>query len=369
MAGVDIEAWVRLNRAELTPRKVTRLLQEFGSPQAILAATQAELVRVGGLSDGSVARLRDARRWNGWEAEQAQLQRLGAKVLTLADAAYPALLREIHDPPPVLYVRGNLAPQDEHAVAIVGSRRATEYGLRVAREIAAHLARAGVTVVSGLARGIDAAAHRGALSAGGRTLAVLGCGIDQCYPPEHASLRDAIIAQGAVLSEFALGTAPDRWRFPTRNRVISGLCLATVLIETPTDSGAMITADLALEQGREVFAVPGNVDTFASRGCNLLIKEGATLVECAEDILEALNLSTVALKEAPPDQPPLPIPLTPEAERVLTLLGPAQKHVDAITAESGLSASQVLSALTLLEMKGAVRRLPGNFYILVPARR
>ncbi|MBI3945333.1 MAG: DNA-protecting protein DprA, partial [Armatimonadetes bacterium] len=314
-------------------------------------------------------RLAESAGWDGWDAERTRLRHLGARVLTLADPEYPSRLREIHDPPPVLYARGDLTAQDEYAVAVVGSRRATDYGLRMAHEIAARLARAGVVVVSGLARGVDAAAHRGALAAGGRTLAVLGCGVDTCYPAEHARLRDEIAAAGAVLSEFALGAAPDRWRFPARNRVISGLCLGTVLIEAPADSGAMITADFALEQGREVFAVPGNVDTFASRGCNRLIKEGAALVECAEDILEALNLSTAALAEESPAQPPLPLPLPPEAERVFSLLGPQQKHVDAIAAESGLPTGPVLSALTLLEMTGVVRRLAGNFYVRVPARR
>lgn len=360
-----VENWVRLNRAELTPRKVARLLQEMGDPEAVLAAARADLARVGGITAANFDRLAEAVRWDGWEAEQAALARLGAQVITQADPQYPARLREICDPPLLLYVRGELIEPDEFAIAIVGSRRATEYGRRMAAEIAGQLARVGVTVVSGLARGIDAAAHRGALAAGGRTLAVLGCGVDQCYPAEHRRLRDEVAGSGAVLSEYPLGAAPDKWRFPARNRVIAGLSLGTVLIEAPADSGAMITADFALEQGREVFAVPGNVDTFASRGCNLLIKQGATLVESAADILEALNLSTAALEEAPA-QPTLPLPLSPEAKQVLALLGPQQKHVDALATESRLPPGQVLSALTLLEMTGAARRLPGNYYVRMP---
>ncbi|HEX3000326.1 MAG TPA: DNA-processing protein DprA, partial [Armatimonadota bacterium] len=273
----------------------------------------------------------------------------------------------ICDPPAVLYVRGKLCPQDAYAVAIVGSRRASEYGLGVAADLAGQLARAGVTVVSGMARGLDAAAHQGALRAGGRSLAVLGCGVDICYPPEHRRLRDEILNNGALLSEFPLGATPDRWRFPARNRIISGLSLGTVLVEAPANSGAIITADFALEQGRDVFAVPGNVDTFANQGCNRLIKEGAHLVENAADILEVLNLSTAGLS-APPAQPVLPLQLSPEAERVLALLGPHQKHVDALTIESALPPGQVLSALTLLEMAGAARRLPGNYYVRIPTR-
>jgi len=363
-----VEGWVRLNRAELAPRKVARLLQEFGSAEAILSAARDDLARVGGVSGKGFDRLAEGLRWDGWKAEKRLLQRIDASVLALPDPGYPALLRAIYDPPPVLYVRGALAPEDEFAVAIVGSRRATAYGRSVAHEIARDLARAGVTIVSGLARGVDVAAHRGALAAGGRTIAVLGCGIDRCYPPEHTSLRDQIAASGAVLSEFPVETAPDKWRFPARNRVISGLCLGTVLIEAPSDSGAMITADFALEQGREVFAVPGNVDTFASQGCNRLIKEGAHLAETATDVLDALNLSTAALSEPLPEQPALPIPLSPESERVLALLGPQQKHVDALTVESSLPSGQVLSALLLLEMRGSARRLPGNYYVRIPGR-
>jgi len=369
MATLDeIEPWVRLNRAELMPRKAARLLAEFGTPEAVLSAARAELARVDGLSRANCDRLAEAALWDGWPAEQATLQRLGIRVIPLTSDDYPARLRAIPDPPLVLYVRGSLLPEDEYAVAIVGSRRATPYGRQVAADLARGLARAGVTIVSGMARGIDAAAHQGALNAGGRTLAILGCGVDQCYPPEHRGLRDSIAAQGAVISEFSLGAAPDKWRFPARNRIISGLCLGVILIEAPADSGAMITADFALEQGREVFAVPGNIDSFASRGCHQLIKEGAHLIESAADILEALDLSTAALDAPPPEQPSLPFPLSPEAEQVLALLGPQQRHVDQIASECKLPPGQVLSALTLLEMAGAARRLPGNFYVRISPR-
>lgn len=365
---IDVEAWVRLNRAELVPRKAARLLEGLGTPEAILSAARVDLARVGGVSRANCDRLAEAALWEGWPAEQALLERLGAHVVTLPSAEYPERLREIPDPPLVLYVRGDLLPQDEYAVAIVGSRRATPYGRQMAGELARDLARAGVTVVSGMARGVDAAAHLGALDAGGRTLAILGCGVDQCYPPEHRSLRDSIARQGAVISEFAIGAGPDKWRFPARNRIISGLCMGVVLVEAPADSGAMITADFALEQGREVFAVPGNIDSFANRGCHRLIKEGAHLIESATDILEALDLSTAALEAAPPEQPALPLPLSPEAQRVLALLGPQQRHVDQIAGECDLPTGQVLSALTLLEMAGAARRLPGNFYVRIPPR-
>lgn len=364
------EAWVRLNRAALEPRKVTLLLQQFGGdPEAVLTAARAELARAGGISARSCDRLAEVCQWDGWPAEQALLERLGASVLTFADAEYPPPLRQIYDPPPVLYVRGSLREEDRYAVAVVGTRQATPYGRNTAFQIARQLARAGVTVVSGMARGIDAQAHRGALSVGGRTIAVLGCGVDQCYPPEHARLRDEIAASGAVVSEFPLGSGPERWNFVRRNRIISGLSLGVLLVEAPGDSGAIKTADFALEQGREVFAVPGNVDVPTSRGCNLFIKQqGAALVENAADILDALNLATTAAEEEPPAQPALPLPLSPGAERVLALLGPQQKHVDAIAAESALPLSEVLSALTLLEMSGSARRLPGNYYVRLVGR-
>jgi len=300
----------------------------------------------------------------------------GVATLDLADEHYPAWLRTIPDPPPVLYCDGSLEPGDRQAVAIVGSRQATPYGLRVTDALARELSRLGFTIVSGFARGIDAAAHRAALASGGRTVAVLGCGLDVDYPSGHASLRAEIAGSGAVLTEFAPGTAPFATNFPRRNRIISGLALGVVVVEAAEDSGSLITARLALEQGREVFAVPGPIDAPTSRGPHGLLKQGAKLVETVNDIVEELlpQLETV---RTPLSQDfvatgagkrrsfaPKPPDLSPEEQVMLRVIGREPRHLDDLTEQSRLSAAEVARILLGLELKALVHQLPGQQYCL-----
>ena len=280
------------------------------------------------------------------------------RALAIDDAAYPAALRTIADPPPVLYVRGTVRPGDARAVAVVGTRRASAYGAQVARHLAGVLARNGVTVVSGLARGIDAAAHDAALLAGGRTLAVLGCGVDVTYPPEHRRLGERIVASGALLAEVPPGTPPLRFHFPRRNRLISGLCAGVVVVEGREDSGALITACAALEQGRDVFAVPGPIFDPRTAAPHGLLRDGAAPVTCAEDILDALGwpVERVAIPEAVPR-------LDGEEEQVFAHLDLTPQTPDAIAARSQLSAAAVARSLVALECRGLVMVLPGQRYV------
>jgi DNA processing protein len=300
----------------------------------------------------------------------------GVATLDLADEHYPAWLRTIPDPPPVLYCDGSLEPGDRQAVAIVGSRQATPYGLRVTDALARELSRLGFTIVSGFARGIDAAAHRAALASGGRTVAVLGCGLDVDYPSGHASLRTEIAGSGAVLTEFAPGTAPFATNFPRRNRIISGLTLGVVVVEAAEDSGSLITARLALEQGREVFAVPGPIDAPTSRGPHGLLKQGAKLVETVDDIVEEL-LPQLETMRTPLSQDfvatgaggrrpfaPKPPDLSPEEQVVFRVIGREPRHLDDLTEQSRLSAAEVARILLGLELKALVHQLPGQQYCL-----
>ena len=282
------------------------------------------------------------------------------------DPCYPANLRPLPDAPPVLIVRGELIPEDKFSVAIVGSRRASTYGLTLAKRFAKELASHGLTVISGGARGVDTEAHRGALEGGGRTVAFLGCGVDINYPSDNRRLFERIAqGGGAVVSEFPLGTRPEPWRFPARNRLISGSSLGVLVVESPADSGSLITAREAGDQGREVFAVPGPIDTGRNSGCHKLIQDGAKLVETVDDIL--CELGVLSLRS--PDAPGAPAPhipnLPPEQRRILDMLTLQPRHVDGMIAESGLTAPQVSGILTLLEMRGLARRVPGNAFVRV----
>jgi DNA processing protein len=307
----------------------------------------------------------------------------GVATLDLADEHYPAWLRAIPDPPPVLYCDGSLEPGDRQAVAIVGSRRATPYGLRVTDALARELSRLGFTIVSGFARGIDAAAHRAALASGGRTVAVLGCGLDVDYPSGHASLRAEIAGSGAVLTEFAPGTAPFATNFPRRNRIISGLALGVVVVEAAEDSGSLITARLALEQGREVFAVPGPIDAPTSRGPHGLLKQGAKLVETVNDIVEELlpqlespltptlsgnpllpRMQRVMGRGKREEESSEPEGLSQEERLIYSVMGREPLHLDDLTEQSRLPAAEVARILLGLELKALVHQLPGQQYCL-----
>jgi DNA processing protein len=282
-------------------------------------------------------------------------------VLTLLDEAYPALLREIDQAPPVIYVKGVLTPADDFAVAMVGTRRVTAYGQQVARDTSTYLASHGLTIVSGMARGVDALAHQHALQAGGRTIAVLGCGVDVVYPPEHRMLAEAIAENGAIISDYPMGTQPEGINFPPRNRIISGLSLATIVVEAGERSGALITADFAVEQGRDVFAVPGNVFSPASRGTNRLIQKGAYAMVSPQDVLDVLDLAQVEdFKDA---RQTLPADTT-EA-KILQVMDYEPIHVDEICHEVNLPVEKVSAALTMMELKGMVQHVGGMRYAAI----
>ncbi len=340
-------------------RQIWRLVERLGSPRKAWLASEKELLDQGGLKPETAVQLVKQRDMLELENELARLEENQISYLLYHEPAYPELLRHIFDPPPGLFVRGRLLSEDNPAVSIVGSRRPTPYGLSVSEKLARELAQAGITVVSGMARGIDTAAHRGALQGGGRTIAVLGCGIDVIYPRENQRLYAQIISTGAVVSEFPCGSPPEAWHFPVRNRLISGLARALVVVEAGEKSGALITADLALEQGREVMAVPGNITSNLSRGPNILIKQGARLVEGGKDILEEIGLGTLFKPKVTSANNPA---LTTEEERIYQLLSYELVSLDALIERTGLTASQVLSALMFLEIKGLVNQFPGKFY-------
>lgn len=365
-------SWLTLQSIDgVGDRTLLKLVQAFGSPNAVLSAEPGDLIQAGCSAElaGLIRRGPPATVRRQIDKQIATAEHLGVRVLTLFDRSYPARLRTIPDPPPVLYVSGALSARDDVAIAIVGGRRATPSGRVVTEEIAKELAGTGVTVVSGLARGIDAAAHRGALAGKGRTIAVLGCGIDRTYPPEHQALRRSIEAHGAVLSELPIGASPLSHHFPRRNRIISGLSLGVVVTEAAQDSGSLITAKLALEQGREVFAVPGSVKEEACRGSNGLIKEGATLIEQAQDILDGILpqidtrlRATLCVETA---SAPTHAPLRGEDGVVYEALSYEARSVDMVIESTGLSVQKVAASLLSLELSGRVRQLPGQQYIRV----
>ncbi|MFZ1947703.1 MAG: DNA-processing protein DprA [bacterium] len=338
--------------------KVARLLRRK-SLEGVEWADMADLAGEMGLAAEEVAALARVREIAVGLCRT--LRRSGVAITALGEPGYPALLAEIAVPPPVVYVKGSLEAADANAVAIVGSRKPSLAGFRMAVELAGDLARAGFTIVSGLARGIDTAAHRGALEAGGRTIAVLGSGIDVTYPPENKSLAESVAAHGALLSEFVPGSRPLKGNFPRRNRLISGLSLGTVVVEAGERSGALITADAALEQNRTVFAVPGNPGYAGAKGANRLLKEGAKLVESAADVLEDISAQVVPRA----DQAVLGLApcLTRAEEQVAGLLSDAPVHVDEVSRHLGMPADTVLAVLLSLETMGLVRPLPGKFYV------
>jgi DNA processing protein len=344
------------------PARLRRLLARFGTLEAAWKAEEMELV-MSGLDQKSLEALGAARRAIDPDAELEALARSGIGALTWVDPDYPRLLRQIADPPPALYVKGDLREADAWAVAIVGTRRASVYGREVAEMLASDFARSQVTVVSGLARGIDAAAHQAALSAGGRTVAVLGSGVDVVYPAEHRQLAHAIAAQGALVSDYPPGTQPEAVNFPPRNRIISGLSLGTVVVEADERSGALITVDFALDQGRDVFAVPGNIFNRTSRGTNQLIQKGAKLVMSAADVLDDLNLGLAAQHA----EVQAAAPADAVERRVLEALTHEPAPVDEVVRGLGLPAETVAAALALLELKGLARQAGGARYALTRA--
>jgi len=341
------------------PVRLQALLNAFGDIERAWHAP-ADALRRAGLDRRSLENLLTTRARVDLDREVRRVAAAGARAITWDDADYPQLLREIPDPPPVLYVRGNLDPEDSWAVAVVGTRRASVYGREVTRRLVAPLARSGITIVSGLARGIDGAAHRAALEAGGRTIGVLGCGVDRIYPPEHRELARQIVAHGALISEYPLGTPPEAGNFPPRNRIISGLSLGVLITEAGRSSGALITADYAAEQGRDVFAVPGSILAAGSAGTNRLIQDGARVVLEPADVLRELNLTMVAEQAQAREV----LPATEAEAALLAHLGPEPTHVDDLGRAAGLPIAEVTSTLALMELKGMVRQVGGMKYVV-----
>ena len=358
---IDPRYWVGFNLIpQIGPVKVRRLLDHFGDLATAWSAGVHELGEAG-LDHRALENLVAARHVINLDAELDKIARAGVRVLTWADSKYPALLAAIPNPPPVLYVKGEIKSDDEWSVAVVGTRRASAYGREVTRQLVADLVRNRITIVSGLARGIDGEAHQTALDNSGRTLAVLGCGVDVIYPPEHRKLAQAISEHGALVSEYPLGTQPDAANFPPRNRIISGLSLGTLITEGDENTGARITIEYALEQGRETFAVPGNMYRRESRGTNKLIQQGeAKLVTRADDILEELNLTMVAQHQevravAPENQ---------TESTLLKYLSADPVHIDELGRETGLPIATVSSTLALMELKGIVKQVGGMNYVM-----
>jgi DNA processing protein len=363
LAAERVQAEVLLSLVSgVGPRIRKTLLAHFGSAEAVLSAAPSDLREVPGIGAKISRAISAAAREIDVEAELAMCRERGIAVIIESDDAYPSRLKEIPDPPGVLFVRGAFAPTDGLAVAIVGTRHATQYGLAQAERLAAGLSRAGYTIVSGLARGIDAAAHRGALKAGGRTLAVLGSGVLNVYPPEHVELAGEISLRGAVMSENPPMSPPLAGAFPQRNRIITGLSLGVIVVEASERSGALISARHAMEQGREVFAVPGRVDNRMSRGCHRLIRDGAKLVESVDDVLEELGpLATPTQREDGTQvRHPVELQLNEPEQAVLGAVDDEPTSIDDIAAASGLPVQNVLSTVSVLEMKRLIRRVSGN---------
>lgn len=357
----DLQYWLGFNLVKgIGPAKVQTLLDYFGTLAAAWDATEHQLQKIG-LDKRAINTFLKTRAELDLDAEMARIEKADVQLLTWNSDGYPSYLREIPNPPYLLYMHGHLIEADQWAVAVVGTRRLTAYGRQVTKDLVAGLVRNNITVVSGLARGIDAVAHKTAVEMNGRTLAVLGSGLDSIYPAEHRDLAQQIIGgHGAVISEYGLGIRPEAKNFPPRNRIISGLSLGVIVVEAGERSGALITTNFALEQDREVFAVPGNISSPVSKGPNKLIQEGAKLITSVDDVLEELNLQMVAEHTAVQ----MALPETNEEIALYTYLSAQPIHVDELSRETGLPSNTVSSTLTMMELKGMVHQVGGMKYVL-----
>ncbi len=366
--SIEQQSWIALNMVrQMWPAVGKALAVYLAEPDRHQIVQQDGFQAVAAGIPGVADKVAVVQRSQDFRDELEGIRTHQAGVLTLADADYPRALRWIADPPAVLYVQGQFASSHELAVAVIGSRKPSPYGKMCGQRFSQTLAEHGYTVVSGLARGIDSLAHRGALQAGGQTLAVLGSGINMIYPPENRRLYEQICSQGAVLSEFPLNTKPDRWNFPRRNRIISGLSLGTLVIEAAASSGSLHTARHALDQGREVFAVPGRIHDPNSRGTNGLIKKGAKLVETIDDILdelpEAVRTSARCIREVEVALEPVPADLNPQEAQILALLSATETHIDAISETTQLPVHVVAGILLTLELRELVQQFPGKRFV------
>jgi DNA processing protein len=338
--------------------RLRALIEYFGDAASAWQGSPDEL-RAAGMGSKVIERMLEARKNVDLDQLWDKIIAQGIKILTWDDELYPPRLKEIEQPPPVLYVRGELLPEDHFAVAIVGTRKVTPYGRQITEELSAFLASNGVTVVSGLARGVDAVAHSAALKAGGRTLAVLGSGVDRIYPPENRALAEQMMTRGALISDYPVGTAPDASNFPPRNRIISGLSLAVVVVEAGETSGALITAEFAAEQGREIFAVPGSILAPQSKGTNKLIQNGALPLLTPQDLMQALNLTRVGAQKSARKI----LPADEVEAQLMNTIGSEPMHVDEIRNQTGLPVEKVSAALVMMELKGMVRQIGGMNYV------
>ncbi len=366
--SVELEAAMRLHLVPgIGPVTHGELVRVFGSPEGVLKASPADIRNVPGVGPKLVLQLSLAKESTGVQSQLELCRQNDIQIITRSDANYPKPLAEIYDPPNLLFCRGKLLDIDQVAIAIVGTRHASNYGRAIATRLATGLAMAGFTIVSGLARGIDAAAHRAALAAGGRTVAVLGGGLLKMYPPEHAQLAKEIEKSGAVLSESLPMQPPKSGSFPRRNRIVTGLCLGVIVVEAGERSGALISARMAMEQGREVFAVPGRVDSRMSRGCHRLISDGAKLVESIDDVLEELGPLANPARIDPETsiRHPAEMKLSDQETNVLRAIGTEKTEFDAVVVVTGLPPARVLATISVLEVRRLVRRVTGTSFVRV----
>ena len=372
-----IENWLKLIRADgVGPVTFTKLIKRFGSPDSALGASVSELSKIDGIGFKTAEKIAATRDKFEIGKELELAEKLGVWLINLEDKRYPPVLQQTYDPPPVLYIKGTPARESNLAISIVGTRRCSLYGQEQASRLAHLLASAGFTIVSGMARGIDTAAHQGALAAKGRTIAVQGCGLANIFPPENKKLFELIAESGACVSELPLQCEPLSENFPPRNRIIAGLSLGTIIIEAPLNSGAMITAGAALDNNREVMAVPGKIDSPLSKGAHQLIKQGAKLVESVEDIMEALgyigeqlqsHVSTAAKETSEKVESPLfdvgRLKLSDSEKTIHSCLSKEPQHIDQIITDTDLSAGTVNAGLVSLQLKGLIKQLPGNLFL------
>ncbi len=364
VADAELLAELRLTLVHgVGPLIRQRLIERFVSATSVFTATQQELREVEGVGTKVAAAIRALANSDAPEKQLALCQQFGVQLIAQSNPLYPRELLEIHDPPGVLFVRGELAPHDNLAIAIVGTRHATPYGKDQAERLAAGLSRAGLTIISGLARGIDGVAHDAALKAGGRTIGVLGSGVLNIYPPEHEALAERVIQSGAIISEHPPQSPPTAHSFPQRNRIVTGMSLGVIVVEAADRSGALISARHAMEQGRDVFAVPGRVDSRMSKGCHRLIRDGAKLVESVDDVLEELGPLPAAVPRSDGQgeiHHPAELQLNEQETQVLQAIGKDPTSIDTVVANCGLPTHRVLSTISVLEMRKLVRRVSGN---------
>lgn len=361
------EAYIALNMmGKIGPAGVRSLVTVLGSASAIFSADAGELRKAAGIGPEIAAHIIRQRDQLDIEGEMRHARETGTRLITPLDEEYPAALKTIHDPPLALYMRGRIKPIDRHAIAVVGTRHPTHYGMDCARKLSYQLGKAGICVLSGVALGVDTAAHEGALRSGGRTVAVIGSGFDYFYPEENIPLAERIAGQGAVLSEFPFARKPDKTTFPMRNRIVSGMAMGVLVIEAAQRSGAIITANQAISQGRSVFAVPGRIDSLSSAGTNSLIKDGAVLVTDVRDILEYFELLFPRTTRETQDAPAVYYPgLNGNEKRVVDLLAGGEMAVDSLIRESGVHAAMMASLLVGLELKKITKMLPGRSVTLI----